>query len=128
LAYLGYIDQARSRLNEALLEARRLRHAQTLAQQVSNASERHCMLPCSLLPTIFVSVSNGEYDGRLQVGATFSARKPRCRCLRVAHPMQRQQIQLLRVRSPLAAPAGPAPMSFTSEPRIRSACLWVIFE
>ena len=32
LAYLGYIDQARSRLNEALLEARRLRHAQTLAE------------------------------------------------------------------------------------------------
>jgi predicted ATPase len=28
---LGYIDQARSRLNVALLEARRLRHAQTLA-------------------------------------------------------------------------------------------------
>ena len=31
LAYLGYIDQARSRLNEALSEARRLRHAHTLA-------------------------------------------------------------------------------------------------
>jgi predicted ATPase len=31
LAYLGYIDQARLRLNEALLEARGLRHAQTLA-------------------------------------------------------------------------------------------------
>jgi predicted ATPase/class 3 adenylate cyclase len=32
LAYLGYIDQARLRLNEALSEARRLRQAQTLAQ------------------------------------------------------------------------------------------------
>ncbi len=31
LAHLGYIDQARSRLNEALSEARRLRHAYTLA-------------------------------------------------------------------------------------------------
>ena len=31
LAYLGYIDQARSRLDEALSEARRLRHAHTLA-------------------------------------------------------------------------------------------------
>ena len=31
LAYLGYVDQARSRLNEALSEARRLRHALTLA-------------------------------------------------------------------------------------------------
>ncbi len=31
LAYLGYIDQARSRLNEALSEARRLNHAFTLA-------------------------------------------------------------------------------------------------
>jgi class 3 adenylate cyclase/tetratricopeptide (TPR) repeat protein len=31
LAYLGYMDQARSRLNEALSEARRLRHAHTLA-------------------------------------------------------------------------------------------------
>ena len=31
LAYLGYIDQARSRLNEALSEARRLKHAHTLA-------------------------------------------------------------------------------------------------
>jgi predicted ATPase len=31
LAILGYIDQARSRMNEALSEARRLRHAQTLA-------------------------------------------------------------------------------------------------
>jgi class 3 adenylate cyclase/tetratricopeptide (TPR) repeat protein len=31
LTYLGYIDQARMRLNEALSEGRRLRHAQTLA-------------------------------------------------------------------------------------------------
>jgi class 3 adenylate cyclase/tetratricopeptide (TPR) repeat protein len=31
LAYLGYIDQSRLRLEEALSEARRLRHAQTLA-------------------------------------------------------------------------------------------------
>ena len=31
LAYLGYIDQAQSRLNEALSEAHRLRHAHTLA-------------------------------------------------------------------------------------------------
>jgi len=38
LAYLGYIDQARSRLNDALLEARQLRHAQTLAEVLSIAS------------------------------------------------------------------------------------------
>jgi tetratricopeptide (TPR) repeat protein len=31
LAYLGYIDQARTRMDEALSEARSLRHAQTLA-------------------------------------------------------------------------------------------------
>ena len=31
LAYLGYLDQARSRLDEALSEARRLEHAHTLA-------------------------------------------------------------------------------------------------
>ena len=31
LAYLGYIDQSRLRLEEALTETRRLRHAQTLA-------------------------------------------------------------------------------------------------
>jgi tetratricopeptide (TPR) repeat protein len=31
LAYMGYFDQARSRLNEALSEARRFMHAQTLA-------------------------------------------------------------------------------------------------
>jgi len=31
LTYLGYIDQARSRMNEALSEARRLGHAYTLA-------------------------------------------------------------------------------------------------
>ena len=31
LAYLGYIDQARSRMDEALSEARRLRHVHTLA-------------------------------------------------------------------------------------------------
>ena len=31
LAYLGYIDQARSRMDEALSEARRLGHAHTLA-------------------------------------------------------------------------------------------------
>jgi predicted ATPase len=35
LAVLGYIDQARSRLNDALLEARQLRHAQTLAEVLS---------------------------------------------------------------------------------------------
>jgi predicted ATPase len=38
LAHLGYIDQARSRLNEALLEARQLRHAQTLAEVLSSES------------------------------------------------------------------------------------------
>jgi predicted ATPase len=38
LAHLGYIDQARSRLNDALLEARQLRHAQTLAEVLSIAS------------------------------------------------------------------------------------------
>ncbi len=37
LAYLGYIDQARSRLNEALSEARRLRVASTLAEVLSVA-------------------------------------------------------------------------------------------
>ena len=38
LAYLGFVDQARSRLNEALSEARRLRYAQTLAEVLTNAS------------------------------------------------------------------------------------------
>jgi tetratricopeptide (TPR) repeat protein len=37
LAHLGYIDQARSRLNEALSEARRLRHASTLAEVLGAA-------------------------------------------------------------------------------------------
>jgi predicted ATPase len=38
LAFLGYIDQARSRLDEALSEARGLRHAQTLADVLVMAS------------------------------------------------------------------------------------------
>ena len=38
LAYLGYIDQARSRMDEALSEARRLRHAHTLAHVLSIAN------------------------------------------------------------------------------------------
>jgi class 3 adenylate cyclase/tetratricopeptide (TPR) repeat protein len=38
LAFLGYVDQARSRLNEALSEARQVRHAQTLAVVLVNAS------------------------------------------------------------------------------------------
>jgi class 3 adenylate cyclase/tetratricopeptide (TPR) repeat protein len=38
LAYLGHIDQARLRLNEALSEARRLKHAQTLAVVLSCAT------------------------------------------------------------------------------------------
>ena len=38
LAYLGYIDQARSRLNEALSEARRLAHTSTLAVVVLRAN------------------------------------------------------------------------------------------
>jgi predicted ATPase len=38
LAHLGLVDQARSRLNEALSEARRLRYAQTLAEVLTNAS------------------------------------------------------------------------------------------
>jgi predicted ATPase len=38
LAYLGYIDQARSRLNDALLEARQLKRPQTLAEVLSTAS------------------------------------------------------------------------------------------
>jgi class 3 adenylate cyclase/tetratricopeptide (TPR) repeat protein len=38
LACLGYIDQARSKINEALSEARRLRHALTLAHVLSYAN------------------------------------------------------------------------------------------
>jgi class 3 adenylate cyclase/tetratricopeptide (TPR) repeat protein len=38
LTYLGYIDQARSRLNEALSEARQLRLAQALAEVLSIAN------------------------------------------------------------------------------------------
>jgi predicted ATPase len=38
LAVLGYIDQARSRLNEALSEARRLKHAHTLADVLMSAN------------------------------------------------------------------------------------------
>ena len=38
LASLGYIDQARSRLNEALLEARQLKRPQTLAEVLVTAS------------------------------------------------------------------------------------------
>jgi hypothetical protein len=38
LAYLGYIDQARSRLDEALSVARRLRHASTLATVLLRAN------------------------------------------------------------------------------------------
>ncbi len=37
-AYLGYIDQARSRLNKALSEASRLRHAHTLALVLAHAN------------------------------------------------------------------------------------------
>jgi class 3 adenylate cyclase/tetratricopeptide (TPR) repeat protein len=37
LTLLGYIDQARLRLDEALSEARRLRHAQTLAEVLTTA-------------------------------------------------------------------------------------------
>jgi class 3 adenylate cyclase/tetratricopeptide (TPR) repeat protein len=38
LAFLGYVDQARSRLNEALSEARQLRHALAKAEVLSAAS------------------------------------------------------------------------------------------
>jgi tetratricopeptide (TPR) repeat protein len=38
LAHLGFIDQARSRLNHALLEARQLKHSQTLVEVLSIAS------------------------------------------------------------------------------------------
>jgi predicted ATPase len=38
LAYLGYVDQARSRLNEALSEARQLRHVQMKAEVLFAAS------------------------------------------------------------------------------------------
>ena len=38
LAYLGYIDQARSRMDEALSEARRLRHVHTLAHVLDFAN------------------------------------------------------------------------------------------
>jgi class 3 adenylate cyclase/predicted ATPase len=37
LAFLGYIDQARSRMNEALAEARQLEHAQTLCDVLMSA-------------------------------------------------------------------------------------------
>jgi class 3 adenylate cyclase/tetratricopeptide (TPR) repeat protein len=38
LAYLGYIDQARSRMNEAVAEARRLGHAHSLAHALTFSS------------------------------------------------------------------------------------------
>jgi len=38
LAHLGFIDQARSRLNDALLEARQLKHSRTLAEVLAIAS------------------------------------------------------------------------------------------
>ena len=38
LACLGYIDQARSRMDEALSEARRLKHAHTLAHVLAFAN------------------------------------------------------------------------------------------
>jgi predicted ATPase len=45
LAYLGYIDQARSRLNEALLEARRLRHLHTLGHVLVHANWINWLTP-----------------------------------------------------------------------------------
>jgi len=38
LAYLGYIDQARSRMDEAMSEARRIRHGHTLALVLAHAA------------------------------------------------------------------------------------------
>jgi predicted ATPase len=38
LAYLGYIDQARSRMDEAMSEARRIKHAHTLAMALAHAA------------------------------------------------------------------------------------------
>jgi class 3 adenylate cyclase/tetratricopeptide (TPR) repeat protein len=48
LAYLGYIDQGRSRLNEALSEARRLRHTHTQALVLGIATAFMGSLTCSL--------------------------------------------------------------------------------
>jgi class 3 adenylate cyclase/tetratricopeptide (TPR) repeat protein len=43
LAPLGYLDQARSRMNEALSEARRLGHAHTMAHVLCHANVLDCM-------------------------------------------------------------------------------------
>jgi predicted ATPase len=45
LAFLGYIDQARSRMSKALSEARRLRHAHTLAVVLSFANAMESITP-----------------------------------------------------------------------------------
>jgi class 3 adenylate cyclase/tetratricopeptide (TPR) repeat protein len=42
LTYLGYLDQARDRMNEALYEARRLEHTHTLAQVLDFACGVEC--------------------------------------------------------------------------------------
>jgi hypothetical protein len=49
LTYLGYIDQARSRMNEALFEARRLGHAYTLAFVLLQATWMDLITRCAEL-------------------------------------------------------------------------------
>ena len=59
LAYLGYIDQARSRMDEALSEARRLGHAHTLAHVLVYANWID-WLTCS--PMVHIGGSSGSID------------------------------------------------------------------
>ena len=59
LAYLGYIDQARLRMDEALSEARRVKHAHTLAHVLILASWLD-WLTCS--PMMHVEEACGSDD------------------------------------------------------------------
>jgi tetratricopeptide (TPR) repeat protein len=73
LAYLGYIDQARSRLNEALSEARRLRRPQTLAEVLNIA--------------ITVDLTTGSTEMRRHADRLLSGhRRKRREAVAVGHP------------------------------------------
>ena len=75
LACLGYIDQARSRMDEALSEARQLRHAHTLAHVlVSQESDRLAHpLAYGAYRGISGSIDRARFSVLFELGTGYSA-------------------------------------------------------
>jgi class 3 adenylate cyclase/tetratricopeptide (TPR) repeat protein len=74
LACLGYVDQARSRMDEALSEARRLKHLHTLAHVLNHANWLDWLIGSPMVHSEEALALTTEHDFRLYFGSALTYR------------------------------------------------------